>query len=547
MIVDRYDPVRLFDLVPQLALEMEPELAQLDRLLEDDALFQRVKADLARRAPLSLVHGRHSTPVEVVLRMLVVRRLYAWSYAATEHFVSDSLVLRQFCRLGFARAPDDSTLIRWAGLIRPATLERLNDHVVALARQLKVTRGRKLRTDGTVVETTIHHPSDSSLLVDGVRVLGRLVGGAKRIARELVAVGEEALADRLRDARALDREIGETARRRGDEATATRQGAYARLVEIAAASLEDAGRLLGQVREGADAAVGKLRGRLERVVPLVEQVVDQACRRVFGGEAVPAGEKLVSLCEPHTAIIVRGKADRPAEFGHKVWLDEVDGGIVSRYQVLVGNPADAGHLAPSLAHHQRLFGHPPGPARRRPRGPFRRERARRAVARGRASLLAPAGRALPRAPGLRAAGVVPGRRALPGRDRGADQRDAPARLSGALPGQGRGRLRPLDRLGRDRGQPDHPGRDGGQVRVDRPKRPPRSPIPQQTARSRLACPAHFISHQKLATCRRVPVALRIVPTRDICYSRARPGADRAMGPRIPSAPGILAAPGRIEP
>src|SRR5262249_51461293 len=154
--VDRYDPVRLFDLVPQLALEMEPELAQLDRLLEDDALFQRVKADLARRAPLSLVHGRHSTPVEVVLRMLVVRRLYAWSYAATEHFVSDSLVLRLFCRLGFARAPDDSTLIRWAGLIRPATLERLNDHVVALARQLKVTRGRKLRTDGTVVETTIH-------------------------------------------------------------------------------------------------------------------------------------------------------------------------------------------------------------------------------------------------------------------------------------------------------------------------------------------------------------------------------------------------------
>src|SRR5712692_8407368 len=76
MIIDRYDPVRLFDLVPQLQLELEPELAGLDRLLDDDVLFQRVKADLARRAPLSLVHGRHATPVEVILRMLVVRRLY---------------------------------------------------------------------------------------------------------------------------------------------------------------------------------------------------------------------------------------------------------------------------------------------------------------------------------------------------------------------------------------------------------------------------------------------------------------------------------------
>jgi IS5 family transposase len=359
MIVDRYDPVRLFDLVPQLALEMEPELAELDGLLEDDALFQQMKADLARRAPRSLVHGRHSTPVEVIVRMLVVRRLYAWSYEATEQFVSDSLVLRQFCRLGLERAPDDSTLIRWAGLIRPETLAQLNDRVVALARQLRVTRGRKLRTDGTVVETTIHHPSDSTLLVDGVRVLGRLLGKATRVAGDLVAVGEEVVAERLRAARALGREIGETARRRGDEAATTRQEGYRRLVEIAEASLEDASRLLGQVRAGAADAEHRLRERLEQIVPLVERVVDQAGRRVFGGESVPAGEKLVSLFEPHTAVIVRGKAERAVEFGRKVWLDEVDGGIISRFQVLVGNPADDQHLAPTLAHHQRLFGRPP--------------------------------------------------------------------------------------------------------------------------------------------------------------------------------------------
>lgn len=112
MIVDRYDPVCLFDLVPQLGWDMEPDLAQLDRLLEDDVLFQQVKADLARQAPSSLVDERHSRPVEVNLRMLAARRLDHWSDASTEHFVSDSPVLCQFCRPGFERALDDSTLIR---------------------------------------------------------------------------------------------------------------------------------------------------------------------------------------------------------------------------------------------------------------------------------------------------------------------------------------------------------------------------------------------------------------------------------------------------
>src|SRR3712207_7242009 len=79
--------------------------------------------------------------------MLIVRRLYGWSYAETERFVGDSLVLRQFCRLGLERAPDDTTLLRWAALIRPATPDALLDHVAALARQLQVTRGRKLRSE----------------------------------------------------------------------------------------------------------------------------------------------------------------------------------------------------------------------------------------------------------------------------------------------------------------------------------------------------------------------------------------------------------------
>jgi transposase, IS5 family len=124
--------------------------------------------------------------------MLVVNRLYGWSYQQTERFVSDSIILRQFCRLYLESAPDDTTLIRWANAIGPKTLERLNERAVELARSLKVTRGRKLRTEATVVETNIHHPTDDALLADGVKVISRLVGRAKNSSRRAYAERPEA-------------------------------------------------------------------------------------------------------------------------------------------------------------------------------------------------------------------------------------------------------------------------------------------------------------------------------------------------------------------
>lgn len=359
MIRDRYEALDLFGLVPQLQLAFEPEMAALDVLLDGDVLFGAVKAEMARRAPGSLSRGRRSTPVEVVLRMLVVRRLYDWSYAETERFVGDSLVLRQFCRLGLAKAPDDTTLIRWAGLVRPATLEQLHAHVVGLARALKVTRGRKLRTDGTVVEANVAYPRDSGLLADGVRVLSRVVGRAKAIMGAAAGAVGGLVRDRTRGAKRLARAIGETARQRGEAAATARQTTYRRLLAVARASLRQAAVVRDRLAASADRASQRLVGQLDRFVPLVERVVDQTTRRVLRDQAVPAHEKVVSLFAPRTAVIRRGKAGKSTEFGRKVWLDEVDGGIISRYAVLHGNPPDADQLVPGLVQHRRLFGHPP--------------------------------------------------------------------------------------------------------------------------------------------------------------------------------------------
>jgi IS5 family transposase len=291
--------------------------------------------------------------------MLVIKHLYGWSYAQTEHWVSDSLVLRQFCRIYFERVPDHTTLLRWANLIQPATLHALLDHVVELARTLKVTRGRKLRIDGTVVETNIHHPVDSTLLYDGVRVLGRTLTKAKRVVQGKIKLARDACRDRTRSAKRWMKRIMDTARQRGDEAEQAMQTAYHHVLEVAEATVRQAHQMVATLQTDTSAVAHRLRETLEHYVPLVEQVIRQTTRRVLQGERVPASEKVVSLFEPHTAIIRKGKPGKATEFGRVVWLDEVDGGIISRYEVLAGNPDDADQLAPSLEHHCTLFQKPP--------------------------------------------------------------------------------------------------------------------------------------------------------------------------------------------
>jgi transposase, IS5 family len=359
MLRDRYEPMNLFERIPTLSMHLDPVLAQIDTLLDDDTLFQAVKADLLRRFPHTADDGRPSTPVEVILRLLIVKHLYHWSFPQTTRFVSDSLVLRQVCRVSFETVPDQSTLNRWARLIQPATLHRLLDHIVHLACQLDVTHGRKLRIDGIVVETTIHHPTDSTLLNDGVRVLSRTLSKAKDLLGAASGAAQELVQHAPQQARAKMKRIMQVARQKGEAAAEQLKTTYRDLVEVTGSVVEHAKQAQAVLRGQATDAAQRVREKLEHFIPLVEQVMTQTTRRVLQGEQVPASEKLVSLFEPETAIIRKGKPGKPTEFGRVVWLDEVEGGIISRYEILDGNPDEKAQLPPSVDHHIEQFGHPP--------------------------------------------------------------------------------------------------------------------------------------------------------------------------------------------
>lgn len=355
MLQDRHPNDKVFEEVIGLIPKMDPVLAKIDRYLEDESLVELIKTDLSKRYPKTLETGRNSTPVDVVMRLLVVKRLYGFSYEETERYVSDSLVLRQFCRVYLNLVPDDTTLIRWANLIQDETLQKFNERITQIAVDHKVTKAQKLRTDGTVVESNIHLPSDSRQLADSVRVLARTVGRARKIQQSVVEAGE----NYTQAARHVTRKIGETLRKRTGEAKEVGKQLYQELMEMTAQTVEQARQTLQQFGSETGRRVQRLKKTLQIFIPLAEQVMEQTRKRVFEQQSVPAQEKVVSIFEPHTDIIVRGKESHPVEYGHKVWLNEVDGGIISHYRILDGNPSDELQWEPSLQAHQKTFRSPP--------------------------------------------------------------------------------------------------------------------------------------------------------------------------------------------
>jgi IS5 family transposase len=334
-------------------------LRRIDQLIDDDALVEVIAAALERRYPKSRRRGRCGTPAEVVLRMLILKHLYGWSYAALEHEVRANLVYRAFARIGCDAGPDDKTILKIANALGPAVITQLHQRVVALAIDAGVTKGRRLRVDTTVVETNIHHPTDSSLLADGVRVVTRVV---KRL-ETLVGGGRRAMRDRVRSVTRRVLEIQYAAR---SPKTRDRLGAsYRRLVATTRAVLRDAEtmrrRAAQRVRTVTDATrrrVARAQGQLKTMIPMVHRVVAQTTQRVFEGDThVP--DKVVSLFEPHTTPIRKGKIVTPTEFGQLVTIQEAEGQIVTAYAVHEGRPADATLWEPALDAHEQVFGTPP--------------------------------------------------------------------------------------------------------------------------------------------------------------------------------------------
>jgi IS5 family transposase len=341
----------------------EPALRRIDEVLADETLVELVTEALGRRRPQSQSWGRPSTPAEVVLRMLILKHLSDWSFDECEREVRGSLVYRAFCRIDCERVPDAKTLIRIAQVLGPEVLRGILERLVGLARHQRVVRGARLRVDTTVVQTTIHYPTDSSLLADGVRVLTRTM---KRI-RDRLGVGSLQIRDRMRSVARRVFGIVQLSRQatRASVPARMRTG-YRELMGLTRAVVRQAevvgARLAAETRRRAagagSAVVERLGQRLHQTVGLVRRVLAQTRARVLQGDT-HYRDKVLSLFELHTEAIRKGKAATPTEFGKVVKLQEAERQFITDYQVCETRGSDQALWGPSLDRHQQLFGRMP--------------------------------------------------------------------------------------------------------------------------------------------------------------------------------------------
>ena len=338
----------------------EPWMRHADRLLDDDELLAIVWEALGRRHPKSRQQGRPATPAEVVLRLLILKHVRDWSFAVLEREVRANALYRHFTRIGWEAVPDAKTLARIAGELGPEVIAQLHERLIAMARRERVVVGRKLRIDTTVVETNVHYPTDSSLLADGLRVLTRTM---RKIQQASESVGEK-LRDRLRSVGRVVMRIGRSVR--SEQGAAQRRKLYRKLLDIGGRVVAQARRFATQVQQDLQPSIppqGKerlesLRQRLEEMVERVEQVRRQTKQRVFGGDT-HAPDKLLSIFEPATEVIRKGKAGKPNEFGKLVKVQEAENQIVTDYEVYEKRPDDRALLIAAVEEHERRLGRTP--------------------------------------------------------------------------------------------------------------------------------------------------------------------------------------------
>jgi len=339
---------------------VEPALERLDQLLADEQLMEAVAVQMAKRRPRSRTHGRAGTPVEVALRMLVLKRLRGWSFEETEREVRASLVYRQLVRVYFEKVPDAKTLLRLSAVVGSEGVEAIHNRLLEIAREQKLIAGRRARVDTTVVETDIRYPTDSRLLADGVRVLGRAL---KRIEPATGVVGAK-LRDRMRATTHRVLEIARAARSRGPDARPRLEHGYRRLLATVRSTVRDAERVGAELLSGTRKLLSEraialgARAELEHFLPLVRRVIAQTRARVFKGD-LHYHDKLFSLFESHTEAIRKGKASKPTEFGKLVKIQEAENQVVVDYQVYERRPEDRTLVVPTLDAHRRVFGQAP--------------------------------------------------------------------------------------------------------------------------------------------------------------------------------------------
>jgi len=287
---------------------------------------------------------------ENLFRALLVHQLEKSSLRETVIRISESGTLQGFIRLGNRPVMDFTFLNRCFKAISEQTWKMVNEQLAAHAIHKEGVDPAEVRVDSTVIETNIHYPTDSSLLWDSGRVLARLL---RAVREEAPVLCPHRFHDKKvkKDFVFVNRYIKSKAKRRQREV----KRRFQRL-------LENVWRLHGigegvakELKSTENVTLKALREELKHYLPLARQVCEVAERAGLKGEIVPACERIFSIFEEHTELIKRGKARKPVEFGHAVWLAQTREKFITDYEVMEEKIPDSNLLEEITARHKRMF------------------------------------------------------------------------------------------------------------------------------------------------------------------------------------------------
>ena len=322
------------------------------------AVLDLVHADL-EHGTQKAKHNVEGVASESILRMAIVQQLEALSMRDLIVAIDDSQMLRFFCKFYDDALISHCQYAKLVNLIEPPTWEKVNEVIVRYGRDKKKIKGKKLRLDTTAVETDIHYPTDSSLLYDCIRTLANLIQDVRESARDLVGDGRT----HVKKAKHIAYEL---ARGGAKLHKAKQKSLYQRLLDQAEHlrnwSLEIARKIAAGPLSGdvfARLQLQQSAKELTEYAGLAEKCIYQARERVLHERPVPNDRKIFSIFEPHTALLIRGKARAPVEFGHMVELQEVEDGLISSYTVHAKRPVEPALLEKAILKHQALFGRVP--------------------------------------------------------------------------------------------------------------------------------------------------------------------------------------------
>lgn len=320
-------------ILPEELRKLPEELARVDILLQDERLME----PFVRR--FSQTQGRPGLPISTYLRLMYLKFRYKLGYETLVAEVSDSIAWRRFCGIGYQQCvPDASTLIKLTQKFGEGMLIDINELIIANLRGKKLVRGRKIRTDTTAIASDIHHPTDASLLFDGLR----------RLRQKLIKVPGIGLrlGRTMTKAKKMIFSIAQALRKRDGRSRERVKTINQNILRIVRKTVIKVKRVLRRVKDP------RVRGHLETTLGLTDRVADQSAERLAGGKPT---DRVVSLADPGARPIVKGKLDKPVEFGRVGQITQDESGYFTQYGVHNGNPRDTTLLPGVVAKHGKQF------------------------------------------------------------------------------------------------------------------------------------------------------------------------------------------------